>query len=1262
MSNSEGEQNTVAALFELQADLLAKMDRNITNFQNEPPHSKAKIDRLNTRLQTYHRDYDDFVKNHQKLVKNAKPNDKKHDYFKSFHIDFFESKFLDAVSAVREHIGKITATQSVSVSEESAQNHSMIFNSHSESEVRLPPIELPTFSGEFTEWPSFADRFGSAVHKRNISDANKLVYLKSTLRGDAALLISELTTTDANYLTAWKLLKENYENKRVIFNHAMNTLLNYDAQRKETASSFKSLIGNTDATVKSLESIGIDKSIVSKFIAFLVCSKLPLETISFIEQNIASHDSILEYEELKKILFIRIRSLDIVNQTKRDTVSNNNSNYGNNVSSTKQSAYTKPNVNTKKVNTYHFSSKPSQSNPNQPNGNVFACKLCSDNHPIRICSKFLSFPSNERESTVERLRLCRNCLSPTHLVAACKSPKNCRECGSRHHTLIHPYHRQAISASTNNSHTNNENHTNNNSVNSTHSIAQNSGNPIYRSNHNQTINLHSFRQVLLATTIVKVRASTGDYVPLRALFDQGGDGTSISESAIQLLKLPTHNHHVEIRPFGGGAPLYANKIVELNLKSMYNDSFQVTAPAVVMSSLTDCLPANFVKVDNWPHIEGLELADPSFFKSSKIDLVLGADIYYCALMEGLKKGPIGTPMAQQTELGWILSGPVTIEKSIPNIVVQNHVTIDLNESIQRFFEMESLPQSNLKSKDDQYCQEFFDRTTIRTDDGRLQMRLPFKLPRNLPTTTLGKSKEIALQQFLRLERRFKFNANFKSEYSKGMEDYIEQNHMQLATNTEKDCIHFSPEGEMYYESYYIPHHAVIKEDRVTTKLRNVFNASQKSSNGNSLNDVLYPGPVMLADLVAILLNWRCHRIAFCADIQQMYRQIRIHPDDITYQRLFWRKNFDEEIQEYCMNRLTFVTNFAPSFAIMGLHYLAKNEEAKFPQGSEIIRNDTYMDDTISGSSTTESALRDQHETIEILNSAGMNLRKWASNAPELLQSVPEEHRVDFGKNVSLTKHESIKTLGTFWNTSTDTFHFQLSIDCSSKQFTKREIMSTICRLFDPLGIISPVISRAKILMKDVWRSNCGWDEAVDTELEAKWRKYIFELQTLNEIRANRWISFSPNYISVQLHGFCDASFHAYGAGIYLRIVDENEQISTSLVMSKSKVAPMSPVTIPRLELCGAVVLAELMEYTINTLRHIKVKPEDIKLWTDSQTALQWIRTDPNRWQMFVSNRVAAIQKASNINQWNHVRTFDNPADLISRGASPNDLCSSDLWW
>lgn len=206
---------------------------------------------------------------------------------------------------------------------------------------------------------------------------------------------------------------------------------------------------------------------------------------------------------------------------------------------------------------------------------------------------------------------------------------------------------------------------------------ENPGNMTIRSNHNRTINTKSFRQVLLATAIVKVQVKSGEQVSLRALVDPGGDGCSITQDAAQTLHAPIYNQHVEVQPFGGGPSISVNNVTQLSLKSLYNKSFQVDAPAVVLKTLTDLVPSNYVNVEHWPHIEGLQLADPEFFKPNKIDLVLGADVYYCILLEGLRKGPIGAPMARFQFK--------TKYHAKSHKITQNHVTMGLNESIQRFF-------------------------------------------------------------------------------------------------------------------------------------------------------------------------------------------------------------------------------------------------------------------------------------------------------------------------------------------------------------------------------------------------------------------------------------------------------------------------------------------------------------------------------------------------------------------------------------------------
>lgn len=278
------------------------------------------------------------------------------------------------------------------------------------------------------------------------------------------------------------------------------------------------------------------------------------------------------------------------------------------------------------------------------------------------------------------------------------------------------------------------------------------------------------------------------------------------------------------------------------------------------------------------------------------------------------------------------------------------------------------------TKEEKYCIDFFNQTFRRYSEGRFIIKLPFRTIFD-STAVLGQSREIALRQFLFFERKFAQNPKFRDEYNKNIMDYLEQGHMRVATDTEINHRYVTENGTTAYNSFYLPHHPVIRESSTSTPIRPVFNASKKTSNGKSLNDVLFPGPAFQNDLNAILINWRFHLIAIMADIQKMYRQIRIHEENETYLRILHRNDPSEEIKEYAMTTLTFGFNYAPCGAIQTVRELADQNLNEFPEASTTIKRDTYVDDVISGSYSINAALKLQRETINIFNSAGFKLKK-----------------------------------------------------------------------------------------------------------------------------------------------------------------------------------------------------------------------------------------------------------------------------------------------
>ncbi|XP_011883695.1 PREDICTED: uncharacterized protein LOC105570855, partial [Vollenhovia emeryi] len=253
--------------------------------------------------------------------------------------------------------------------------------------------------------------------------------------------------------------------------------------------------------------------------------------------------------------------------------------------------------------------------------------------------------------------------------------------------------------------------------------------------------------------------------------------------------------------------------------------------------------------------------------------------------------------------------------------------------------------------------------------------------------------------------------------------------------------------------------------------------------------------------------------------------------------------------------------------------------------------------------------------------------------------------------------ERVKVLGIVWNPSRDVFTFTVTLD-SAVPRCKRTILSTIARLYDPLGWATPVTVAAKILMQALWRSQLGWDQDLDPPLLKQWHLIYKNLVRLNEVTLPRWTHSQPQ-ASFELHGFADASTHAYAASIYLKACSPSGEVTVSLIAGKSRVAPIKPFTIPRLELSAALLLSRLMQFVRGVLRLDSVS---CTCWTDSTVVLSWLQSHPSRWTTFVANRVAQIQSTLSGATWRHVPTAYNPADCASRGILGDELLAHTLWW
>ena len=325
--------------------------------------------------------------------------------------------------------------------------------------------------------------------------------------------------------------------------------------------------------------------------------------------------------------------------------------------------------------------------------------------------------------------------------------------------------------------------------------------------------------------------------------------------------------------------------------------------------------------------------------------------------------------------------------------------------------------------------------------------------------------------------------------------------------------------------------------------------------------------------------------------------------------------------------------------------------SKYPLAKRVVDESFYVDD----------GLIEVHDQLQSLfNEGGFLLRKWNSSEPLVLQHIKPELRETQSVRPIPDLQEYTKTLGVEWNLGLDHFRLTISDLPNPDTLTKRALVSDIAKTFDVLGWVSPTIIKAKIFLQKLWEEGTDWDDPVPSVIHEAWSQWRAELNLLSEQHIPRcYFPKDAEIVSVQLHGFSDASEQAYAGVVYLRMIDSTGNIHTSLVMSKTKVAPIKRLTIPRLELCGAQLLAQIL-YHCKEVFSTPLK--DVFAWTNSTIVLNWLVGNPRRFKIYVSNRVSTIVELISPDRLNHVSGLENPADCASRGLFPSELLDFALWW
>ena len=513
---------------------------------------------------------------------------------------------------------------------------------------------------------------------------------------------------------------------------------------------------------------------------------------------------------------------------------------------------------------------------------------------------------------------------------------------------------------------------------------------------------------------------------------------------------------------------------------------------------------------------GIEVSDSEEKSRGKIHLLIGADYVNQFLKEQIV---VEGEVAWKSSFGWVLSGPVKTTDcqkinddqsnaySTGNTVNVAYVT----RQVEALWELDDIPNSN---------QTILPAFPISYDkNARLyEVGLLWKGSQR-PTD----NKDQAEASAKALRRRLEKNGAIDDYENVLMKEYQDLNAIEK-------------EDQPHKEGYYMPHHAVIREAASTTKIRVVFNASSAKKGKMSLNGVLDAGPSLLPDLPGLLLRFREYQCAVQADIRKAFFMIAIRPEDRQFLRFVWI-NQDNDLQVWRLKKLPFGVNCSPFIlsAVLQHHLRSRMSDSQDQEFQDMIRlllRSFYVDDCISSLSSEKQAEFFQKNSSEVLNEAGMELRKWRGNT------------------IESSKDAGNKVLGVVWKLPLDVLQVEEVKIETPDDWSRRTLLQWVAAVFDPLGFVSPLTITGKILLQAVWKEKGGWDTPLSATLADQVQKWTENLSELPNFQVQRWIGAQPDKTYV-LHVFCDASELAYGCCIY--IVMENEQ---HLLFSKGKVAPL----------------------------------------------------------------------------------------------------------
>jgi len=1081
----------------------------------------------------------------------------------------------------------------------------------------MPKPDITQFDGNPLNYWTFIRTFEEVIEKKSLSESEKLNFLLQYCNDNVKKIINNCVLLSPNngYTEARNILHERYGDPYVIACASVDKVTNGPPLRQNDRKGLQAFGDELNDCAMTLNSIGYIDEINSSDNLRKIAERFPHHLKGKWLERVRAIREVGRRPRIDDIAVFVTQSARAVNDPVFGQIMENKHNKDDN---SRRPQRVKNFV--VQINKKEDKDKP-QENPRIKS----PCLMCKNtSHYLTKCEMFHSKSHEDKIKFLKENKVCFNCFKVNHVAKKCYKGPACevKDCGKKHQTCIHPpensQERKETSAKT----------------------------PEVLVNNNMA--LRDTARVCLPIVPVRVCGNNGKIIETYALLDNGSDTSLCEESLVEVLGITGKKHSYSLNTIDSPGKQKSGHIVNLKIMPMDSDKVIELLSVVTVKEIPVGRRslASEKDIDKWPHLKDIDIPEVC----GDVSLLIGNDVPEAFWKDEERRGGPKEPYAIKSILGWTVIGPVEsndADEVTINLIV-NGDDDPLLQQVKKFWQIdEKLPsKTQTMSVEDKVALKKME-DSVKRVNGHYQLSLPWKHP----NPYLPSNKYLAANRLQVLKRRFIKDDKLFSKYKTSIHEYVDKGYAQQV-----------PPDQLNNKErvWYIPHHGVINPNK-PDKVRVVFDCSAKYQ-GTSLNDQLLQGPDLTNSLFGVLTRFRQESIAIMADVEGMFNQVYVDPQDIDALRFLWWPDDDVNKEPVDMQMLVhlFGATSSPSCANYSLRKTAEDNKQDFkPETSETIKRNFYVDDMLKSVKTPGEAITLTKELKAMLNRGGFNLTKWTSNDKDVINSIEDSDKAKSVKNLSLDDNlPTERALGVVWNIKDDKLTIKSQVP--EKPVTRRGILSATSSVYDPLGIVSPFILPAKKIMQDLCRESHGWDEPVPQESMSRWERWLEDLPKLSSVQIDRCIK-PKNFgevVKSELHTFSDASQTGYGAVSYIRLINSEGDVHCSFLAAKSRLAPLKAVTIPRLELSAAVVAVELEG---QLRQELEIPIDESIFWTDSTSVLQYINNTKRRFKVYVANRIATIHDGSNPNQWKYVPTKENPADDASRGLTADEMLKSKRW-